>query len=82
MLFNYNYEKMKDLRIGYVKSSFNPDGYNYKNDSAMLVLIKSKGIKLIEKEIPNEIPISALRIILTAESSAAFDELKGIIIAH
>ena len=75
--FNYEYDpnKAKNLRVGYLKGLFESSEYNRSNDSIALVLLQDQGVKLIEKELPSEIPTSALGFILSAEAAAAFDEL-------
>jgi Asp-tRNA(Asn)/Glu-tRNA(Gln) amidotransferase A subunit family amidase len=75
--FNYKYEadKVKNLRVGYLKGIFEASDYNKSNDSTTLALLRNQGLKMIEKELPTEIPTSALGFILSAEAAAAFDEL-------
>ena len=76
--FPFNYSYLKDpgqMRIGILTDEFDPKDFNYKNDSILMVLLKSKGIKLIEKKLPSRIPTEALGFILSAEAGAAFDEL-------
>ena len=74
--FNYDYTKdIKKLRVGVLSSEFQSDGFNYQNDSILIELLLSKGIELIEKQLPSDVPASALSFILSAEAGAAFDEL-------
>jgi Asp-tRNA(Asn)/Glu-tRNA(Gln) amidotransferase A subunit family amidase len=74
--FNYNTNKdVKKLRIGILTEVLNPKQSNYKNDIKTIELLKSKGFKLIEKQLPTDIPVEALSFILSAEAGAAFDEL-------
>ncbi len=73
--YSYNSEKSKNLRVGYLKGEFETKASNIKNDSILLRLLDQEGIELIEKELPSEIPTSALGFVLTAEAAAAFDEL-------
>lgn len=76
--FPFNYTYLKDpgqMRIGILTDEFKPKEFNYKNDSTLMMLLKSKGIKLIEKKLPSRIPSEALSFILSAEAGAAFDEL-------
>jgi Asp-tRNA(Asn)/Glu-tRNA(Gln) amidotransferase A subunit family amidase len=65
---------IKRLRIGYLKSSFEKDYKNKKNDLKTLEVLRSLGLKLIPFELP-KFPLYSLSIILDAEASAAFDEL-------
>ncbi len=75
--FNYEYDvyKVKSLRVGYLKGIFEASDYNKSNDSTTLALLRNQGLKMIEKELPAEIPTSALGFILSAEAATAFDEL-------
>ncbi len=74
--FNYDYKKdIMKLRIGILKDEFKSDGSNHQNDSIMIELLKNKGIELVEKQLPSDVPVRALSFILTAEAGAAFDEL-------
>lgn len=65
------------LRVGYVRSAFDRDEENYptkKFDLASLDVLRGLGIELLPVEIP-DLPYGAMRLILTAEAAAAFDEL-------
>lgn len=75
--FNYTYPlDFKKLRIGYLKEELSrADGYNHANDSITLALLRKQGFTLVEKQLPDKFDVSSLTIILTAEASAAFDEL-------
>jgi Asp-tRNA(Asn)/Glu-tRNA(Gln) amidotransferase A subunit family amidase len=74
--FNYSVDtKTERLRIGVLASDLKSESNNYDNDSATLKLLEASGIELIEKQLPSEIPIEALSIILSVEAGAAFDEL-------
>ena len=75
----------KKLRVGYVKAAFdtpqtdpNDPKRNLhptkKFDDAALEVLKRIGINLIPVELP-DIPYDPMRLILTAEAGAAFDEL-------
>ncbi|MFL5633365.1 MAG: amidase [Gemmatimonadaceae bacterium] len=75
----------KTLRIGYVKSAFDTPltdpadpkrtlHATKKFDDAALDVFRRLGIKLIPVDLP-DVPYDAMRIILTAEAAAAFDEL-------
>ncbi|MEI7906323.1 MAG: amidase family protein, partial [Bacteroidota bacterium] len=69
-----NKTELKNLRIGYLKSDFDSstDGKVF-NDS-VLVVLKKLGATLIPIELPSY-PLSAIDIMLDAESAAAFDEV-------
>ena len=75
----------KKLRVGYVKAAFDlpvTDPADAKRtlhptkkfDDAALDVLRRIGINLIPVELP-DVPYDAMRIILTAEAAAAFDEL-------
>jgi Asp-tRNA(Asn)/Glu-tRNA(Gln) amidotransferase A subunit family amidase len=75
----------KRLRVGYVKSAFDlplTDPSDAKRtlhgtkkfDDAALDVFRKLGINLIPVDLP-DVPYDAMRIILTAEAAAAFDEL-------
>ena len=75
----------KKLRIGYVKSAFDTpltDPTDAKRtlhgtkkfDDAALDVFKRLGISLIPVDLP-DLPYDAMRLILSAEAAAAFDEL-------
>jgi Asp-tRNA(Asn)/Glu-tRNA(Gln) amidotransferase A subunit family amidase len=75
----------KKLRIGYIKSAFDLPVTDPKDpkrtlhsskpfDDRALDVLKGLGINLIPVELP-DIPYDTMRIILTAEAAAAFDDL-------
>ena len=75
----------KRLRVGYVKSAFDTpltDPADAKRtmhatkpfDDAALDVFKRLGVSLIPVDLP-DVPYDAMRIILTAEAAAAFDDL-------
>ena len=75
----------RKLRVGYVKSAFDTpltDPADAKRtmhatkpfDDAALDVFRRLGIKLIPVDLP-DVPYDAMRIILTAEAAAAFDDL-------
>ncbi|MDX1578386.1 MAG: amidase [Gemmatimonadota bacterium] len=69
---------LSDLRVGYLRSAFEADREDEEwkaFDEATLNLIRGFGIDPIPVETPDDIPYSAMRIILMAEAAAAFDEL-------
>ncbi len=73
--FNYSPEiDFSKLKIGYLKSDFDAD-YAFKhNDSLALVNLRELGADLIPIEFP-DIDVYKLAFVLSAEASAAFDEL-------
>ncbi len=82
--FNWNANiPLRTIRVGYVKSAFDLPERNAENrvqhgtkrfDDAALEAIRGLGVKLIPVELP-EMPYNAMRMILTAEAAAAFDDL-------
>src|SRR5437773_8520220 len=75
----------KNLRIGYVKSAFDTPQIDpsdakrtlhatKKFDDAALDVFRRLGINLIPVELP-DLPYDAMRLILSAEAAASFDEL-------
>jgi Asp-tRNA(Asn)/Glu-tRNA(Gln) amidotransferase A subunit family amidase len=75
--------KPSSLRVGYVKSAFDLAERNDKNqlqhgtkrfDDAALDVMRRIGGTLVAVEIP-DMPYGAMRLVLTAEGAAAFDEL-------
>ncbi|MBP9924675.1 MAG: amidase [Cyclobacteriaceae bacterium] len=74
--FNYSARTdLKKLKVGYLKTLFDAKYPTKANDEKALEVIKSFGVELIPVELLTDIPVSALRLMLTAEAAAAFDEL-------
>lgn len=74
--FNYSAKTdLKKLKVGYLKTLFDASYPTKANDQKTLDAIKALGIELIPVELPSDIPVSAVRLMLTAEAAAAFDEL-------
>jgi Asp-tRNA(Asn)/Glu-tRNA(Gln) amidotransferase A subunit family amidase len=74
--FNYSAKTdVKKLKIGYLKTSFESAYPNRAKDSVSLTVIRSLGIELVPVELPQGIPVAAIRIMLSAEAAAAFDDL-------
>jgi Asp-tRNA(Asn)/Glu-tRNA(Gln) amidotransferase A subunit family amidase len=75
MPFAYNADKpLSSIRVGYFKSLFDANYQGKANDQAILNVLDSIGVELIEVSLP-EFPNNALSFILSAEAAAAFDEL-------
>lgn len=66
--------KLASLKIGYVKSMFDKKYPNKANDAATLDKLRELGAKLVPIELPDSM-VAPLGCILTAEASAAFDDL-------
>ena len=74
--FNYDGTiDVKKLKVGYIKSQFESKYANRGNDSIALQAIRTLGVTLTPVELPGELPVNALTIILSSEAGAAFDEL-------
>jgi len=75
-VFNYAAKTdIKKLKVGYLKTLFDASYPGKENDQKSLEVIKSFGVELIELELPSAIPVAAIRLMLTAEAAAAFDDL-------
>ncbi len=66
---------LRDLRVGYFRDGFEEDHETKAHDDAVLNVLRTEGARLIPFELPDDEPMGALRIILTAEAGAAFDDL-------
>ncbi|MDK2977319.1 MAG: hypothetical protein PWP52_14 [Bacteroidales bacterium] len=73
--FNYQENKITDYKVGYLKSYFKEKYRGHENDSLTLDVLKKLGVTLHEVELPNDLPVNSLAIILEAEAAAAFDGL-------
>ncbi len=74
--FNYQARTdLKKLKIGYLKNLFDATYPGKENDAKSLEALKSLGIQLQPVDISLDLPVGAIRIMLTAEAAAAFDEL-------
>lgn len=70
--FNFDATRnIKDLKVGYFPDFFK----GRENDSLSLETIRSLGVNPTAVQLPDDIPVGALRIILVAEAAAAFDSL-------
>lgn len=67
--------QLRRFRVGYIKSFFDEENNDKENDRQVLADLQNMGIYLEEVEWEFSMPVSALRIILTAEAAAAFDGL-------
>ena len=66
---------LKKLRVGYLKTAFLLDTINRQTNMASLEMLRKMGYELVAVEMPKDLPIKALSIILEAEAAAAFDEI-------
>lgn len=77
--FNWDaHRDLRGLRIGYYKSAFDAtENHASKpfDDAALDVMRSRLRVTLLPVETPSDYPLNALRVILNAESAAAFDAL-------
>ena len=74
--FNYDAKvNISQLKIGYLKNLFEEEEENQANNQQTLEVLKKLGADLQAITWPDDVPIDALNIILSAEAAAAFDEL-------
>ena len=74
--FNYNKEiDLSTLKVAYLKDLFEEDYPGKENDKKALELLSNMGVNFTEVNLPDNLPIMPLAIILEAEAGAAFDEL-------
>jgi Asp-tRNA(Asn)/Glu-tRNA(Gln) amidotransferase A subunit family amidase len=66
---------LEGLRIGYLPEAFEGDSEDRALDHAALAALRSLGADPVPVALPSDVPMNALRTILTAEAAAAFDEL-------
>ncbi|MGH7562076.1 MAG: amidase [Gemmatimonadales bacterium] len=67
--------KLDGIRIGYLRAAFEADHATKAQDEAALAVLRGLGVQPVEVALPTDLPIGAMRIILSAEAAAAFDEL-------
>ncbi|MBM4169243.1 MAG: amidase [Ignavibacteria bacterium] len=73
--FNYDPTvKLKDLRIGYLKTEFDSARANKPFNDSVLTVLRQLGANLIPIQLP-KYPTQNLSFILSAEAAAAFDDL-------
>jgi Asp-tRNA(Asn)/Glu-tRNA(Gln) amidotransferase A subunit family amidase len=66
---------LSGLRIGYLKAAFEAEHATKAFDTRALDVLKGLGVELLPVELPADLPTGGLRVILTAEAAAAFDEV-------
>jgi Asp-tRNA(Asn)/Glu-tRNA(Gln) amidotransferase A subunit family amidase len=66
---------LSSIRVGYLKAAFDQDRQQKALDDAALDAFRGLGADPVVVEMPGDLPIGAMRIILSAEAAAAFDEL-------
>lgn len=65
---------LKGMKIGYLKTDFDRKYGNKTNDSLTLVTLKNMGAELVPIDLP-ALPYGSMRRVLSAEASAAFEEI-------
>lgn len=63
------------IRVGYSMAAFDADHATKAFDAKALDVLAGMGVTLIPMELPADLPTGGLRVILTAEAAAAFDEV-------
>ena len=73
--FNFDASRdVKTLKVAYLSALFE-NSSNARNDSLTLAVFNELGLSMEAIELPGDVPVEALSIILSSEASAAFDEL-------
>jgi Asp-tRNA(Asn)/Glu-tRNA(Gln) amidotransferase A subunit family amidase len=62
--------EVRGLRVGYVKRPDRPD-----DGRGELKTLKELGVELVPIELPNDLPVDAITLMLSTEAAAAFDDL-------
>ncbi len=65
---------VRGLRVGVLRADFERQSITKPFDTAALEVLRGLGVTFVDVELPS-LPYNAMRIILTAEAGAAFDEL-------
>jgi Asp-tRNA(Asn)/Glu-tRNA(Gln) amidotransferase A subunit family amidase len=74
--FNYSSKTdIRKLRVGYLKSLFDEEYPSKANDAKSLDDLRSLGVQLKPVDISTKLPLAAIRLMLSAEAAAAFDDL-------
>lgn len=66
---------LEGIRVGYLAAAFEADRPTRALDDAALVALRAAGVDLVPVSLDFDLPVAALRVILSAEAAAAFDEL-------
>ncbi len=74
--FNYSAQTdVKKLKVGYFKSLFEANYPAKANDAKALDVIRGLGVELVAVDVPMDVPVVPLRLMLTAEAAASFEAL-------
>ncbi len=74
----FNFSRKTDvrkLRVGYCKNLFDETYLTKDNDQKALEVLRNIGVNLEAITFGSDIPVASLRLILSAEAAAAFDDL-------
>ena len=63
------------IRVGYLEQAFELQGESQARDLAVLESLSAAGVALQPVDFPGDFPLTALRLILSAEAAASFDTL-------
>lgn len=66
---------LSGIRVGMLEAAFAADRSSKAFDDASLEVLRRIGVSMTPVTGPSDLPVAALRIILSAEAAAAFDEL-------
>ncbi len=66
---------LEGLRVGTLADGFGRDGEAGRMDRDVLRTLEGMGVELTEVALPDDLPVGAMRFVLSAEAAAAFDEL-------
>ncbi|MDZ4715019.1 MAG: amidase [Cytophagales bacterium] len=74
--FNYaGKSDIRKLRVGYLKNHFDETYPTKENDEKSLEVLRSLGVVLVPVDLTTTLPLTSVRMMLSAEAAAAFDEL-------
>ncbi len=74
--FNYSQKtNIRKLRVGYLKDLFDEEYPTRVNDQKSLEVLRALGVDLQPVNFTTKLPLQAIRLMLSAEAAAAFDEL-------
>lgn len=74
--FNYSAKTdVRKLRVGYLKNYFDESYPTKENDLKSLEVLRGLGVNLQPVDLTTSLPLASVRLMLTVEAAAAFDEL-------
>lgn len=66
---------LEGLRVGTLADGFGREGEVGRMDREVLRTLEGMGVEMTEVALPDDLPVGAMRFVLSAEAAAAFDEL-------